>query len=134
METIRLKTCDNIQEANILKGRLENEGIRCFLTNENFTSLFPHYFGILGAGVHIMVHKNDYQRASEILKFPHKSYIRYRQDVCPACGSKNIGFGLGKRKILKIISVVLSVLFIIPFNSISYHRYCRNCGAEFKDN
>ena len=132
METVRLKTCDNILEANILKGRLENEGIRCFLTNENFTSLFPHYFGILGTGVQIMVHKNDYQRASGILKITQES-TQNSEKVCPACGSVNIGFGLGKKRIGKILLVVFSLFFGIPFNNINNSYYCKDCGAEFMD-
>lgn len=51
MNTIRLTTCNDSFEANLIKDKLENEGIECFLTNENFTSLFPIYNGILGSGI-----------------------------------------------------------------------------------
>ena len=32
-------TCGNIIDAYFIKDRLTNEGIECFLTNENFKSL-----------------------------------------------------------------------------------------------
>jgi len=44
-------TIDSLAEAHMIKGRLLNEGIDCFLTNENITNLMPHYNNMLGSGV-----------------------------------------------------------------------------------
>jgi len=38
METICLISCYSVFEANVIKGKLESEGIECFLTNENKTN------------------------------------------------------------------------------------------------
>ncbi len=53
MSTVVLKTCNTPFEANLIKGMLENKDINCFLTNENFSNLMPHYNGIMGAGVQV---------------------------------------------------------------------------------
>jgi len=67
MKTKRLLTCSNLSEAHIIQGRLNNEGIDCFLTNENISSLLPINNSML-LGVQIVVNETDYQRAYEILQ------------------------------------------------------------------
>lgn len=129
METIRLLTCDNNREASILKGRLENEGINCFLTNENFSSLMPHFFGILGAGVQIIVAKADFEKAVKLLKL---NLPDQHELVCPKCKSTNIRFGLGRRKSGKIMTILLSLLAGVPFNNINNRYCCQDCDFSFK--
>jgi len=122
-------TCDNVPEAAIIKGRLENEGISCFVTNENFTTMMPHLNGILGAGVQIIINEVDLEEATKILGLnePVKNQI-----VCPYCQSSNIRFGLGKKRVGKIILILLSVLIVIPFKNLSNNYYCRDCKSDFK--
>jgi len=64
---IRLITCQNVFEANLLKGRLESEGIQCFLTNENFATLLPVLNGVMDSGIHVMVLETDYAAALGII-------------------------------------------------------------------
>lgn len=129
METVRLLTCDNSQEAALIKGRLENEGVRCFTTNENFTTLMPNLNGMLGAGVQLMVFKYDYNRVYHLLELGNS-----KSDVihCPNCNSSNVRFGLGHNKIGKIAAVILSVLAFVPFNNIKKNFSCSDCQSEFK--
>jgi len=67
-KTIRLITCDNITEAYFIKDRLTNEGIECFLTNENFTSLLPNYYNLFESGVQVFVFEEEYEKSRELLK------------------------------------------------------------------
>ena len=67
MKIKRLLTSNNLSEAHIIKGKLESEGIDCFLTNENFTGLFPINSNT-SLGVQIMVSETDYTKAYEILE------------------------------------------------------------------
>ena len=67
-KTIRLITCDNISEAYFIKDRLTNEGIECFLTNENFTSLLPNYYNLFESGVQVFVFEEEYEKSRELLK------------------------------------------------------------------
>ena len=69
MKAIKLTTCGSSIEANIIKGRLNNEGIYCFITNEHFTTLMPHYNQIIGGAAQIMVNEKDYEKATEIMNF-----------------------------------------------------------------
>lgn len=64
---VRLLTCNTAFEANLIKGRLENEGIEGFLINENITTLMPHLNPISGSGVQLMVFQKDLEKAREIL-------------------------------------------------------------------
>lgn len=66
-KTVRLMTCNTAPEAHMIKGRLENEGIECFLKNEESTNMLPMFNNMVGGGVQIMVFENDFERAEEIV-------------------------------------------------------------------
>ncbi|TLX76548.1 DUF2007 domain-containing protein [Labilibacter sediminis] len=127
-KTVKLITCNTSQEANIIKGRLSNEGIYAIITNENFTDLMPHFNGIMGAGVQILVNEDDYERAYELIQPEDNS----KPITCPYCHSKNIKFGLGSRKKHIIFQVILSLLVAIPFGNIKATYYCKDCNNDFK--
>jgi len=102
---IRILTCDNLTEAHLVKGRLENEGINCFLTNQNFTNLVPMYNNMMGAGIQIMIEEENYDKAYEILQ--DKINPKTENLTCPNCGSHNIKLGLGKNKGFKLLNILL---------------------------
>ena len=126
MSVIRLTTCENAIEANLMKGNLENEGIKSFITNENFSALMPNYNNILGAGVQIMIEESDYQKAVEIIG------INQKELICPNCHSKNITYRLGEKRMKKIVVVLISLFLWIPFNNINRNYYCKDCETTFK--
>jgi hypothetical protein len=126
MDFVRLVICDNVVEANLIKGRLENEGIYCFIINENFSTLMPHYSRMLGAGIQIMVSDKDYEQAIEVLQLNIK-----QENVCPNFGSSKVKIGLGRNKFKKIIAIIISVLSGIPFNNINSSFQCKDCKTEF---
>lgn len=128
MAIIRLTTCNSSIEATMTKNILENEGIECFLTNENFTTLMPGHIGMLGSGVQVMIDAEDYEKASSIVALQEKEDVL----VCPNCGSEDVVFGLGEHKVKKVFLVMLSLLFFIPFNNIRNLYYCKHCKSEFK--
>jgi len=128
MATIILMTCNTIAEAHLVKGMLENNGINCFLNNENFSNLMPQFNGMMGAGVQVVVDEADYERACELAGLKDEN----SELTCPKCHSANIGFGLGTRKAGKIMTIFLSLLSGTPFGNIQNNYYCKDCGAEFK--
>jgi hypothetical protein len=128
MDTTVLTTCNNVFEANLIKGMLENNGIKCFLTNENFSNLMPHYNGMMGAGIQIIINERDIEKAKVLLLTQTKE----DRIECPNCGSQNIKFGLGINRIKKIITVLISLLAVIPFGNIRNSLYCLDCKTEFK--
>ncbi|MRT94480.1 DUF2007 domain-containing protein [Ancylomarina sp. 16SWW S1-10-2] len=126
MSVIRLMTCDTAVEAYLIKGRLKNEGIETFITNENFSNLMPHYTRILNSGIQIMISDADYAEASKILELNIKQEL-----ICPECQSTNIKFSLGKNKIKKIFVILISLFISIPFNNLKTVYKCQDCKAEF---
>ena len=88
----------------------------------------PHYSGVMGAGIQIMIEESDLEKAQELLQTSTKEI----EIVCPNCDSTNVQFGLGANKLKKIFVVLLSLLFWIPFGNIKNNYYCQNCKKEFK--
>ena len=74
-----LATYDNGITANLLRNKLENEGIPCFLNNEHFSNIMPYYYNMLGSGVRVMVPTDQLERAKEIAK------IDLGVLTCPNC-------------------------------------------------
>jgi Zn finger protein HypA/HybF involved in hydrogenase expression len=130
VKTVRLMTSDNLAEAHIIKGRLLNEGIDCFLTNENFTNLMPLYNNMLGSGIQIIVNEKDNDKAREILK--DKIEPNNLELVCPNCGSENIGLGLGKGKAFKVFNMIIALLSFFPIGNLKPKYYCKSCNTEIK--
>lgn len=61
MKTVRLTTCDNTFEAQLVKNNLENAGIPVMLGNEIMSTYPPM------SGVDLFVYESDYERALEII-------------------------------------------------------------------
>ncbi|MFZ4401398.1 MAG: DUF2007 domain-containing protein [Bacteroidales bacterium] len=128
MNTTILTTCNNSFEANLIKGKLENNGIRCFLINENFSNLMPYFNGMMGAGVQIIIEDTDMEKAQDLIL----STLNENGIVCPNCNSSNVQFGLGNNKVKKMFVVLISLFTWIPFGNIRNIYYCQNCKTEFK--
>ena len=66
---VTLATFNHPFEAQPLKGLLESEGIRCYLTNENLVAVNPLYANAVG-GVELRVPSEEHERARRILLRP----------------------------------------------------------------
>ena len=127
MDIICVARFDQVFEANLCKGMLENEGIECFLTNENITNLFPYYNGIMGAGIQLMVDENDYEKAHKLINPATKS----DKILCPNCNSDNVVLGLGRNKYKKILLAIVSLFAFVPIGKTINHYCCKDCKTEF---
>lgn len=67
MKFVKLIICNNTLDANIIKGHLDDEGIQCYIANENIANLLPNMNTIMGSGPKIMVWESDFERAKEII-------------------------------------------------------------------
>ena len=61
------KAFDNVINANLAKTKLDAYGIPRFLTEENFTNLYPLMNDIF-PGVRLHVFKQDFDQAKEVLQ------------------------------------------------------------------
>ena len=129
-KTIRLITCDTITDAYFVKNKLNNEGIDCFLTNQNFTSLLPNYYNLFGSGVQLFVMERDYEKSKELVI--DKLEPELVDKVCPYCGSTDIKMGLGKHRILKLFNILLAIIIAIPIGNLRVRYYCKTCKEEIK--
>lgn len=64
---IILESYDTVIQANLAKTKLDAYGVPCFLTEENFTNLYPFRNDIF-PGVRLHVFEKDTDRAREVLK------------------------------------------------------------------
>jgi hypothetical protein len=56
---VRLASIDDLSEADIIKTKLESEGIECYITDETIVGL---------ARVHIFVKQGDVKKASALIE------------------------------------------------------------------
>jgi predicted RNA-binding Zn-ribbon protein involved in translation (DUF1610 family) len=125
---ILLDTFVNYVEANIIMGRLQEDGINCWLKDENTVTIDPILTNAVG-GIKLMVAAAQAERAATLLR----EYKTEKQNLypCPRCGSKNIELVTTPRKPGNWISVIIGFLFTafaVPVEKV-YH--CFNCGYEF---
>ena len=83
---MKLGAFDYLADAELLKAKLESEGIHVFLKDANILQADPFIASAIG-GVKVMVYQQDLERAEEI----YNSVRRYAVDkngnpvVCPNC-------------------------------------------------
>ena len=130
MKRIRLLSANTVTEAHLIKGRLNNEGIECFLTNQHIATLFPHYNHIEGGGVQIMVHENDVEVARKIVQ--DKLEPSMEKIICPHCGSSKVALGMGKLKWFKLLNMFIAALMLTPIGNLKPKYFCGDCKQEIQ--
>lgn len=128
-----LKYYDDPFEANVDREYLESEGIVAVVLNEHTSMMMPFTLGISSLRPHIVVSDEDYPRAAELLEV---AALPCDKEVCPHCGSSNIGYGFrGKNLFLRVVIYLLLPLALIcnfPLGRIGRQFYCNDCKQEFK--
>jgi DNA-directed RNA polymerase subunit M/transcription elongation factor TFIIS len=126
-------------QAHIAKGRLEAEGILCFLGDENIISVHPFYSNAVG-GVKLKVREEEAAQASAILDqiqaeepepntFAAEDHETSEKAIlCPNCGSEDAYVNWFSKKIFALSMVLFG--FPLPFIRKSFH--CPACGHEWK--
>ena len=119
-------------EAQIVKGRLEAEGIRVFLSDNLTIDTDPLVSNAIG-GVKLKVRFEDEDDAISILK----SINRYSIDdqgnevVCPNCNSKKVDYFTNVKDFKSLISFLVGFIFgVLPFYT-KYEYRCENCKNKF---
>lgn len=127
MDFVPLYNFTNYIDAHIILGKLEAEGIDCWLKDENTVNIMPVWTNAVG-GIKLMVAEDQVERSRELLlamEAERKSHF-----LCPKCGSNNIELVSTPRKASNWLSALLSFSFgsyaIAPGKV--YH--CFDCGHE----
>ncbi len=131
-------------ELTVIKGRLEAEGIPCFLKNEQIIQVAPFYSNTAG-GVQLQVLESDLAKAQEIIALNESDYIDlsneesqdniiqpaeevYGKRRCPNCGSGAIL----PHKLPVFLYAVSILLLGIPLLFIKRKYHCFTCEADFE--
>ena len=126
-------------EASIIKAKLEDAGIPCFLTDENVATINPLFNQAIG-GVKLNVFEKDIVRINALLA-EENFYQSFDENTststentlaCEECGSKNVSFGQStKNRFSWWVAIVSLLLAVYPFK-VNKCFHCYDCGHEFK--
>ncbi|TKC07211.1 putative signal transducing protein [Pedobacter frigoris] len=138
------ETYYNPIEASIVKERLIDSGIQCFLSDENTITINPLYNQALG-GVKLHLFERDVEAAKSILQDEdvqiHLKEVTDAEEeapvdvqsteICPNCGSAHVGYVQATKKRFGIFTMIISLLLMVyPFSAKKTH-HCFNCEYEF---
>lgn len=119
-------------EAQIIKGRLEAEGIKVFLGDQWTIDTDPLVSNAIG-GIKLKVYTQDEDRAIEILDSLSKYSVGDKGEAieCPACGSDRIEYFTNVKGVKSFFFFALSFLMAaLPIYTRRQYR-CENCGNKF---
>lgn len=128
MEFVVLRSYPNYIEAHIDRGVLEEQGIPCWLKDENTVTIDPILTQAVG-GIKLMVGRADAQKAYDILDDLRKE--QKQSLACPVCGSHDIEKVSSPRKAMTWLSSITT--FFLGDYAIATDKvnHCFACGHEF---
>ncbi len=119
-------------EAQIIKGRLEADGIKVFLSDNITIDTDPLVSNAIG-GVKLKVLSNQFEEAKRILDSIEKYSVDDEGKVinCPNCNSNQIELFSTIKNLKSLFWFIFGVLFSsLPFYT--KHKYrCEVCKTEF---
>ena len=123
---------DTAIEANIVKTKLDVNGIPCFLTEENMANLYPGVgFHLAAFRVRLHLFSEDVERATGILD--EMSHLEVNEDAiatCPRCLSTQVARAYSKKPEGRFLRLLFTALVMIPIPALQVN-HCSNCGLEF---
>lgn len=140
---VTIATFGEPTEAHILKGRLEAEGIPCYLGDEHIVSVQPFYSVAVG-GVKLRVPEGREADARAIVEQVQEGKSEFYLDddielapplpehvvevTCPSCGSTHIAEESLSKTVFSISYLILG--FPLPFFNRKFR--CYECGYTWK--
>ncbi|AXP80390.1 hypothetical protein CJ739_1299 [Mariniflexile rhizosphaerae] len=119
-------------EAQIVKGRLETEGIQVYLSDDLTIDTNPLYSNLIG-GVKLKVLSNQAEEAEKILSTIKKYSINDdgKSICCPNCKSEHIQL-FSTIKDIKSFFAFIITFFVFVFPIYTKYKYkCEDCKTEF---
>ena len=129
MEMVTLKTFDQYFSANILRSKLESEGILCLLKDENTVTIDPLLSNAIG-GIKLQVPEADWLRARSLLA-SYDDEAR-KSLTCPKCKSYHINL-VNKQSPKNILTALLTWSFASYALAPEQIYQCQVCGFESLD-
>ncbi len=128
---VTVDTAYNSIEADLMKSRLEAEGISVFLLGEYHVQLLWLHSNAIG-GIKVQVKESDADRARSLIRLLKESQLEIEPEKekvqCPNCGSSDIRL---KRKSWRIAFLTFFLCQIpLPFRR--NIALCNSCGHKWK--
>jgi hypothetical protein len=128
MNYVIVATYDNYIPAHIAMGRLEEDGILCWLKDENTSTINPVLGNAIG-GIKLMVASAQAERAAAILK--ELEAVRKASLMCPFCGSHNVELVSTPRKPSNWLMAIFGFLFASYAMPAEKVNHCFDCSKEY---
>ena len=125
MACFHVTTCNNLIDASMIKHYLENEGIPCFLHNEQSANLVPG--SVYLVGIKVMVHEQNAKKALRLLNQQEEK----KAIVCPVCRSENVQNIKAIGRMKKNLIFLIAFLYAIPAGRMKQKFSCNNCRNHF---
>ena len=129
MSFVLLRTFDNYISAHIAMGRLEEDGINCWLQDENTVTINPILTNAIG-GIKLIVDSSQSEKAAAILRTIDNEYKAAHP--CPKCNSLNIELVSTPRKASNWVSFIMGLFFTSYAPKINMVYHCFDCGHEYE--
>lgn len=130
MEFVILDSFSNYIDANLALGRMQNEGINCWLKDEYTATIDPILTNAIG-GIKLMVLQDDLEHATEILNSLKE--IKRKSFACPFCGSHNIEYITSSKKPINWLSSLFTWLLGSYAIGVEQVWHCFDCEQEFDE-
>lgn len=132
---ITIKTFLDSIEANIVKGRLESEGIPALLIDENTVNTYWIYAQAIG-GIRLQVQEIHVAKALAVLNENQAKMYALKNNendnkgetCCPICSSSDIRLNKYSKSLFGFSWLLIGFPLLIPNKK--YH--CFNCGNDWK--
>ena len=119
-------------EAQIIKGRLESDGIKVFLSDNLTIDTEPLISNAIG-GVKLKVFSEDAEKAEQILRAIQKYSLDDDGKLikCPKCNSEHVQLFSTIKNLKSFLSFIFGfIVGTLPFYA--KHKYrCKDCKTEF---
>ncbi|RNL88456.1 DUF2007 domain-containing protein [Sinomicrobium pectinilyticum] len=129
---VTIATFQYSSEAQVIRGRLEAEGIRVVMADHHTVDVDPLISNAIG-GVKLKVRGEDRERALEVLKTVSKYSLDDEGNtiLCPYCRSDKVEYFTNITDFKSLISFLLGFLFgTLPFY-VKYEYRCEACKKKF---
>lgn len=129
---IKIANYQYASEAYLYKAKLQSEGIKVFLQNENTINTDPLLSNALG-GVKLFVKSEDVMKAKQILDAIPEYSVNDKGELlsCPNCGATTITMVTSIKDVKSFFAFVYGLLTLsMPLFSKQKYK-CDNCAFEF---
>jgi|GEM_PF-2936089 len=122
-----VRVCTSEMQANIIKEKLEQEGILVLLLSEDARPFVRQDSNSEeGLRINVSVPDDKYEEAMAILEEDDELYLK-----CPSCGSEDLTYEM-KEKVAKTIFIeIVTAITMSPSSRVKYNHICKNCGNSF---